>query len=58
MVAVARLATRWTVSTRSMSPVICSMNCSVSREKSRSAESAFSATMSVRVPPNSSRNRS
>ena len=34
IVAVARLSTRWTVSTRSMSPVTCSMNCErVAREQ-------------------------
>ena len=58
VVAVARLATRSTVSTRSMSPLTWRMNSSVGRENRRSAESAFSAMISVRLPPNSSRNRS
>ncbi len=58
MVAVARLLTCWTVSTRSMSPVIAAIVSSVARENSRSAESALSAMMSARVPPNSLRNRS
>jgi hypothetical protein len=41
-----------------MSPEICSMKRSVSREKSVAGESASSATIKVRVPPNSSRKRS
>jgi hypothetical protein len=41
-----------------MSPVAWRMKASVGGENSRSGESAFSAMISVRLPPNSSRNRS
>ena len=58
VVAVARLATRSTVSTRSMSPVAWRMKSSVGCENSRSGESALRAMISVRLPPNSSLNRS
>jgi hypothetical protein len=58
VVAVEKLATRATVSTRSISPVTCRMKSSVDRENNRSGESVLIAMMSVRLPPNSSRNRS
>jgi hypothetical protein len=55
MFAVARLCTRCTVSTRSMSPVTSRMKARWSGVNSRSERSAMS---SVRWPPNSVLNRS
>jgi len=58
VVTVDRLATRATASTRSIAAVASRMKSSVGAAKTVPGASAFNATISVRLPPNSSRKRS